>query len=139
MRVLGIDHGTKRIGLALSDPNQTFASPFGFYDTHPRKRLQKRLEKLFEEKEVQALVIGEPLTMSGEVGIQAEKVEDFVEWLRTWCTLEIYSVDERLTSVIAEKALIEAGVRRAERKTKRDSVAAAVLLQTWLDTDHTTK
>jgi len=135
MRVLGIDHGTKRIGLALSDPTQTFASPFGFYDTHPRKRLQKRLQKLFEEKNVEILVVGEPLTMSGEVGIQAEKVEDFVEWLRTWCTLEIHSVDERLTSVIAEKALIEAGVRRAERKVKRDSVAAAVLLQTWLDTD----
>ncbi len=133
MRALGIDHGTKRIGLALSDPSQTFASPFGFYDTHPRKRLQKRLEKLFAEKEISALVVGEPLTLKGEVGIQAEKVEDFVEWLRSWVTIEVHTVDERLTSVIAEKALIEAGMRRAERKTKRDAVAAAILLQTWLD------
>ena len=128
-----MDHGTKRIGLALSDPSGTIASPMGYYDTHPRKRLQKRLTKLFEEQGIGQLVIGKPYQMDGTEGPQAEKVEDFVTWLRSWCSLPLAIIDERLTSVIAERALIEGGVRRAERKQKRDSVAAAVLLQDWLD------
>ncbi|MBR57150.1 MAG: Holliday junction resolvase RuvX [Myxococcales bacterium] len=133
MRVLGIDHGTKRIGLALSDPFGVIASPFGFFDTHPRTRLKKRLEKLFLEQDVRVVVVGEPLMMDGSVGVQAEKVDDFVVWLESWCTVRIERVDERLTSVMAEKALIEGGVRRAERKQKRDAIAAAILLQSWLD------
>jgi putative Holliday junction resolvase len=133
MRVLGMDHGTKRIGLAMSDPSRIIASPKGFYDTHPRKRLRKRLEKLFLEEQIGQLVIGIPYQMDGTVGPQAEKVEEFIAWLESWCTLPIAVIDERLTSVIAERALIEGGVRRAERKQKRDAVAAAVLLQDWLD------
>ena len=91
------------------------------------------MEKLFVEQDVQIVVVGEPLMMDGSVGVQAEKVEDFVTWLQSWCTARIERIDERLTSVMAERALIEGGVRRAERKQKRDAIAAAILLQSWLD------
>jgi putative Holliday junction resolvase len=133
LRALGLDHGSRRIGLALSDPAGICASPKGFMDTHPRKRLQKRLQALIDEMEVSVLVVGEPLGMDGSVGAQAQEARDFVVWLRSWCSLPVEMVDERLTSVMAERAMIEGGLRREERKKKRDAVAAAILLQGWLD------
>ena len=133
MRALGLDHGSRRIGLALSDPTGIFASPHGFMDTHPRRRLQKRLQALMDEKGVSMLVVGEPLSMDGTVGAQAEEAQEFVTWLRGWVSVPVEQIDERLTSVIAERAMIEGGLRREERKKKRDAVAAAILLQSWLD------
>jgi len=102
-------------------------------DTHPRKRLQKRLQALIDEKDVAVLVVGEPLGMDGSVGTQAEDALEFVTWLRSWVSLPVEQVDERLTSVMAERAMIEGGLRREDRKKKRDAVAAAILLQGWLD------
>jgi len=134
MRALGLDHGSRRIGLALSDPVGVFASPHGFMDTHPRKRLQKRLQALMDDKQVGVLVVGEPLGMDGSVGAQAEEAQEFVTWLRSWVSVPVEQVDERLTSVMAERAMIEGGLRREDRKKKRDAVAAAILLQGWLDT-----
>ena len=102
-------------------------------DAHPRGRLQKRLGALLEAQEVDVIVVGDPLLPSGEVGEQAERAREFVVWLRSWCGREVVQLDERLTSRMAERALLEADLRRADRKTKRDAVAAAILLQSWLE------
>jgi putative holliday junction resolvase len=133
MRVLGIDPGNKRIGLALTDPGRRFASPHGVMDAHPRHRLQRRLQALLDEQEVELIVMGDPLLPSGEVGEQAEKARELAEWLRSWCGREVVQLDERMTSIMAERALLEADLRRSDRKAKRDAVAAAILLQSWLD------
>ena len=133
MRALAIDPGNKRIGLALTDPGRIIASPHGVMDAHPRGRLQRRLQALLDAQEVDVVIVGDPLLPSGEVGEQAEKARAFTEWLRSWCTCTVVQVDERLTSRMAERALLEGGLSRADRKAKRDAVAAAILLQGWLE------
>jgi len=133
MRILALDHGSKRIGVAVSDPTKTIAQPLEYILTEPFAALLERLKKLLVEQEVDLILIGLPRNMDGSYGPAAEKVQVFVAALKSAVTVPIRLWDERLTSSQANKVLIQGGVRRNERKEKVDKMAAAILLQSFLD------
>ncbi len=133
MRVLALDHGTVRIGLALSDPTGSIAQPMGFWPAVPLDDFVVKLQALMREKEVEQIIVGMPRNMDGSYGAAAQKVEEFVAVLRKAVEVGIELWDERLTSVQANRLLIAGGVRRDKRRQKVDALAAAVLLQSYLD------
>jgi putative holliday junction resolvase len=134
MRQLGLDVGDKRIGIAMSDETGTLASGLPTYErVGPKKDLQA-LAKLVAEHDVEQVVVGFPKHLNGAVGTQAEKVLSFIEGLKRHVRVPVIPWDERLTSVVAEEALIEAGVSRKDRRGGRvDKVAAIIILQNYLD------
>ena len=133
MRVLAIDHGTKRIGIALSDETGTVASPLEFIPAEPFADFLKRLKDLLREKQVEQILIGMPRNMDGSYGPAAMKVREFIAVLNETIAIPIKVWDERLTSAQANRMLIQADVRRDQRKLKADAAAAAILLQSYLD------
>ena len=133
MRVLAIDHGSKRMGIAISDETQTIAQPFEFIPAEPFANLLTRLKEILREKEVDLVVVGMPRNMDGSYGPAALKVQEFVAVLKDAIIVPIKTWDERLTSAQANRFLIEANVRRSKRKEKVDKTAAAILLQSFLD------
>jgi putative Holliday junction resolvase len=133
MRILALDHGTKRIGVAVSDETKTIAQPLESIPAEPFADFLERLKQLIREKEVDLILIGLPRNMDGSYGPAAQKVEAFVAVLRSAITVPIKSWDERLTSAQASRILIQGGVRRDKRKEKVDKMAAAILLQSYLD------
>jgi putative Holliday junction resolvase len=133
MRVLAIDHGTKRMGIAVSDELKIIAQPLEYIPAEPFAAFLARLKDILREKEVELVVVGLPRNMDGSYGPAALKVQDFVAVLRGAITVPIETLDERLTSVQANRFLIEGNVRREKRKEKVDKTAAAILLQSYLD------
>jgi putative Holliday junction resolvase len=133
MRILALDHGSKRIGVAVSDETKTIAQPLEYIPAEPFADFLERLKKLLVEKEIDLILIGLPRNMDGSYGPAAEKVQTFVGVLKTAITVPIKMWDERLTSSQANKILIQANVRRDKRKEKVDKMAAAILLQSYLD------
>jgi putative Holliday junction resolvase len=133
MRILGIDHGTKRIGLAISDELGMIAQPLEFVPAEPFSGFLERLKEIIRQKEVELLLVGMPRNMDGSYGPAALKAQEFVAVLQNSVTVPIKTWDERLTSAQANRFLIEANVRRSKRKEKVDKTAAAILLQSYLD------
>ncbi len=133
MRILALDHGTKRIGVALSDELQMLATPLEFIPAGPFAAFLDRLKTILREKEVEMILVGMPRNMDGSYGPAALKVQEFVAVLKDALTVPIKTWDERLTSVQAHRFLSEGGVRSRQRKGKVDQMAAAILLQNWLD------
>ena len=133
MRILALDHGSKRIGVAVSDETKTIAQPLEYIDAEPFADFLARLKQLLREKEVELILLGMPRNMDGSYGPAAQKVETFVAALRNAVTVPISLRDERLTSVMANRILIQGNVRRDKRKEKVDKMAAAILLQSYLD------
>lgn len=133
MRILALDHGTKRIGVAVSDELKMIAQPIEFVPAQPFAAFMDRLKELLREKQVELILVGMPRNMNGSYGPAALKVEEFVAALRTTVTVPIKTWDERLTSAQANRFLIEGNVRREKRKEKVDKMAAAILLQSYLD------
>jgi putative pre-16S rRNA nuclease len=133
MRILALDHGTKRIGVALSDELAVIAQPLEFIPAEPFADFLERLKVILSEKQVELILIGMPRNMDGSYGEAALKVESFIAALGRAVTIPIKALDERLTSVQANRVLIEADVRRQKRKDKVDKMAAAILLQSYLD------
>jgi putative Holliday junction resolvase len=133
MRILALDHGTKRIGIAVSDELKIIAQPLEFVPAEPFAVFLKRLKELLAEKEVEMVLVGMPRNMNGSYGPAAAKVEEFVAALRVAVTVPITTWDERLTSAQANRFLIQGNVRREKRKEKVDKMAAAILLQSYLD------
>ncbi len=133
MRILALDHGTKRIGVALSDELKMLAQPLEYIPAEPFAEFLARLRELLREKEVEMVLVGIPRNMDGSYGPAALKVQDFVAALRAAITVPIEMWDERLTSVQANRLLIAGKVRREKRKEKVDKMAAAILLQAYLD------
>ncbi len=133
MRVLAIDHGTKRMGIALSDPMGIVAQPFESVPAEPFNQFLTRLQEILKEKEVELILVGMPRNMDGSYGPAAMKVREFVGVLNQATTVPIQTWDERLTSSQANRALIEADVSRANRRGKVDKTAAAIFLQSFLD------
>lgn len=131
-RVLGIDVGSVRIGLAISDETCTLASPVGTISNEART-LWTRIDREIEHRRVDRVVIGLPRRLDGSEGNSAVAARKFAAELARRTTAEIELWDERFTTTIAERALIESGIRRKRRREVIDSVAAAVLLQNWLD------
>ncbi len=133
MRILGLDHGTKRIGIAISDELKLIAQPLEFVAAEPFAEFLARLKALLREKEVELILVGMPRNMDGSYGPAAHKAQDFIAALRGAVTVPIKAWDERLTSAQANRLLIQANVRRDQRKQKVDKMAAALLLQNYLD------
>ena len=133
MRILALDHGTKRIGVAVSDETKTIAQPLEYIAAEPFANFLTRLKQLFIEKEIDLVLIGLPRNMDGSYGPAAEKVQTFVGVLGNAIAIPIKTWDERLTSAQANKILIQGKVRRDQRKEKVDKMAAAILLQSYLD------
>ena len=133
MRILALDHGSKRIGVAVSDETKTIAQPLEFIPAGPFADFLARLKKILVEKEIDLVLLGLPRNMDGSYGPAAQKVETFVGVLKTAITVPIKMWDERLTSSQANKILLQGGVRRDKRKEKVDKMAAAILLQSYLD------
>jgi putative Holliday junction resolvase len=130
-RVLGIDVGSKRTGVAISDEFGILASPVGFVERRPDDR--REFAALVARYGASRLVAGLPAGMSGREGEQAGETREYAEALAAELGLPLEFWDERLTSAIAERALIDAGTRRSRRREKIDAVAAAVMLQGYLD------
>lgn len=136
-RILAIDYGRARIGLALSDPLKVLAKAYKTLQVGAKKPLNvlseelKNLEK--EGKHIERIVVGIPLKMSGEKSDMTLEVEAFVRDLKTKTSIEVLSWDERLSSVQAEKALIEAGLSRKKRSEHVDSLSAVLILQSFLE------
>lgn len=133
MRILALDHGTKRIGVAVSDETKTIALPLEYIPAEPFAEFLARLKHILAEKEVDFILIGMPRNMDGSYGPAAQKVEVFIATLKSAITIPIKTWDERLTSTMANRAMIQGNVRRDKRKEKVDAMAAAILLQSYLD------
>lgn len=132
-RVLGLDVGQRRIGVALSDASGVLASPLTTINAVPQTQALERIGRLCAEHGVVELVLGLPLTLRGEVGPQAEVVQKFAEALGATVALPIHFFDERLTSAAAEQLLRDMGVKPEKRKLQIDQVAASIILQDFLD------
>lgn len=132
-RVLAIDPGERRLGLALSDPGRTIALPF---EVRTRRGWNADLEYLrgvIAGHDVDTIVVGRPLTTRGTEGPQAREAGRFAARLRDAVVVPVHEVDERFSTAAAERALREAGRSPAERRKRRDAVAAALILQPFLD------
>jgi len=135
MRIIGIDYGDKRIGIAISDPLGFTAqgvAVIGKGESYDEDI--KELKKIIKKYEgVDEILIGLPKTMAGQIGVQAEKVLKFQEALKAAFKIPINTWDERLTTVQAERTLIEAGLSGKKRRKVVDKSAAAYILQSYLD------
>ena len=132
-RILAIDYGAVRVGLAISDPLGLFATGIG---TLPNDTtLTGALKKIIDERHVARIIVGMPLTLKGEAGESAKEVEAFIAKLREATPIEIFAVDERFTSVLAADTIRSLGVgkkKREKEKGKIDEIAAVHLLQGYL-------
>lgn len=132
-RVLAIDHGKVRLGLAVSDADRKIASPLANYTRKTRAVDLAYLKKLIEEEQIGALVIGLPLHNDGSESESSQAARKFGAWLEKETGLPCVYVDERFTSVMAEKELWQAGLTHRRRKARRDMVAAQMILQAYLE------
>jgi putative holliday junction resolvase len=133
MRILALNHGTKRMGVAISDEMNMIALPLEFIPAEPFLDFLRRLKELIRERQVEMILVGMPRNMDGSYGPAALKVQEFVAVLKETIGIPIRTWDERLTSAQANRFLIQAEVRRQDRKAKVDQTAAAILLQSYLD------
>jgi putative Holliday junction resolvase len=131
-RVLGLDLGDARIGVAISDDERRVAVPLGTVRTGAPDDV-RAIAGLVREHDVTLVIVGHPLQLSGEAGERAEHAERFAEALRSVLEVSVLLHDERLSTVEAERALRSAGVRGRERRDAVDRSAATVILQAWLD------
>lgn len=136
-RLVGIDYGTKRVGLALADPLRMFARPHGAFS---QREAVEELKRLHAMEGIDTVVVGWPLTLEGDEGVATERVQQYINRLRNAlpASVRIVKRDERMTSEMAKDALRDAGARRtgryAEDRGRVDAAAAALILQDYLDT-----
>ncbi len=133
MRVMGIDYGDVRIGVALSDPLGITAQAFAVLDVRKTQDILRELATIAAEHDVGRVVVGYPRNMNGTAGERARRSEEFAETVRAATGLPVTLCDERLTTVSAQRALIAGRVRREKRRDVVDKIAAALILQTYLD------
>ena len=136
MRIMGLDYGSKTIGLAVSDPMGLTAQGLEIIRREEENKLRKslrRIEELVQEYQVEEIVLGFPKNMNNTIGERAEKSLQLKETLERRLGLPVVMWDERLTTVEADRTLIEAGVRRENRKKYVDMIAAVFILQGYLD------
>ncbi len=132
-RILALDVGERRVGVALSDPSGTVAQPLMAFERRGWEADLARIAELVRSHGVRLVVVGYPYTLRKERGVQAQRVDRFIARLRRAVAAEVVPCDERLTTAAAERALLAGGVRRARRRGLRDALAAALLLQGYLD------
>lgn len=139
-KILGVDYGTKRIGLALSDERKIIASPLKTIECEKSlKETAHKLVRTVEEIEknqgisIAAIVVGLPLKMSGKMSLLGDEVKLLIDLLKEKVSIPIYAVDERLTTAVAEKSLREADLSRKRRSKMVDTISASLVLQGYLD------
>jgi len=132
-RVLGIDYGVKRIGLAVSDPTGLIAQGLPTLSHKSLPKTLESLENIVHELGVRLVVVGFPLTMRGEIGDMADKTEKFMQRLRERLDVPVEAWDERLTTVLAHRTAKEYGKSPGRNKTAIDEIAATLILQNYLD------
>ena len=130
---MGLDIGEKRIGVALSDPGGILATALTVLETRSEEGALNRIVALAQEHDVDHIVVGMPFSLDGSLGPQARRVQSFIEKLGKLTELQVITWDERFSTADAERVLVEAGTKREKRKKHLDSVAAAIVLQGYLD------
>jgi len=130
---MALDIGERRIGVALSDPTRVLASPLTTLRAVPRPGVIRQIAELVAQHEVVAVVVGLPLTLNGQIGPQAQRVQAFADELQQALAVPVHMFDERLTSVAAERMMIELGIKPERRKARIDEVAASIILQDFLE------
>ncbi|MBM2825811.1 MAG: Holliday junction resolvase YqgF [Dehalococcoidales bacterium] len=133
MRSLGLDIGDRRIGVALSDPGGILASPLTIIECQDEQRDIEAIVTIVNQHQVGQIIAGLPRSLNGSIGPQAEKVAAFVAVLRRHTAVPVEFRDERLTTVSARRLLQEAHPKRTKTKLRDDAVAAALILQSYLD------
>ena len=136
MRIMGLDYGSKTVGVAISDPLGITAQGIETIERKMENKLRQtlaRIQQLAEEYEVEKVVVGLPKHMNNDIGERAEKSLEFAEMVKKRTGLEVVMWDERLTTASAERTLIESNVRREDRKKYIDKIAAVFILQGYLD------
>lgn len=132
-RMLGIDYGKAYIGLALSDETCLIASPYGVLANNKFSLVCAELAKIAEEFEISSAVIGLPISLDGSLGAMGQAVKQFARNLEKELAWKIHLVDERMSTNAVNRAMLEADLSRQKRKERKDSAAAAYILQGWLD------
>jgi putative Holliday junction resolvase len=133
VRILAVDPGSKRVGLALSDPTATIAQALATVPAEPAATLAMRLALIARTSEAARIVVGLPRRLDGSHGPEAKAAQSLADAIRKESGLPVELVDERLTTVAAERSLIAGGVRREKRRLSVDRVAATLMLQAHLD------
>lgn len=133
-RILGIDYGSHRVGLSISDPLGLIAQPIGALQND--NSLFTNLKRLVNSEDIKIIVVGMPLNLKGQRGKKADEVQQFIELLKTKLEVEVMIWDERFTTTIAQKTILAMGTKKKERQKKDgriDSIAASIMLQGFLD------
>lgn len=136
MRILGLDYGTKTVGVAISDPLLITAQGLEIIRRDSENKIRKtyaRIEEIIKEYEVEKIVLGLPKNMNGTEGDRVEKTKEFKEALERRTGIEVVLWDERLTTVSADKIMMESNIRREHRKEYVDEIAAMIILQNYLE------
>ena len=133
MRILGLDIGDKRTGVAMCDEEEILASPFTILENNSESALINSVNEICHANNVELIVIGLPQSLTGKMGIQALKVQEFINRFREVNKIPIVTWDERLTTVTAAKMLHESRGKKNKNKQHIDAIAAAVLLQSFMD------
>ena len=132
-RIMAVDFGEKRIGIALSDPMKITAQPFEVIEVVSFKKAANRIAEIVKEKEVEEIIFGMPYTSTGKEGEMAGKVRDFAELVERRVNVPIKFVDERMTTRGVARVLDEAGVKKGKKKKVIDKLAATYLLEGYLE------
>ncbi|MCE2852762.1 MAG: Holliday junction resolvase RuvX [Roseiflexaceae bacterium] len=132
-RVLALDVGERRIGVAICDPSWLLASPYTTLQATPEAVFYKKLQHIVAVEDIVQLVVGLPVSLNGHEGPQAQRIRHFIDALMVHIHIPIATCDERYTSAAAERLMIEAGMRPEQRKARIDEVAASIILQDWID------
>lgn len=133
MRILGLDVGDRRVGVALSDPEGILASPLTVVEREGSNLEIEAVLKLVKKHEASCIVVGLPHSLDGRLGPQAKKALDFIKTLSERAPVRVVSWDERFSTIAAKRALTDAGRKRGKQRKRRDAAAAAIILQSYLD------
>ena len=131
-RVMAIDYGGRKIGIAMSDPLRLIAYPYKTIDRKKTPDYIKEIKNIIEEKGVNSIVVGYPLTMSGLESKQTKLTLDFIEFLKLKIDIEVHKYDERLSSKEAERYLKEQNIKTGHNKEKIDQLSASIILEQFL-------
>ncbi len=132
-RILGIDYGHRRIGIALSDPLRITAQSLPTIKVKSLKQVFSELEAIIRDKDVTEIVVGMPLNLKGEKGLSAQKADEFIQYLKNRFELPVHTWDERWSSLAAQRTILELGKSPSRHKDKVDQISALLILQSFLD------
>ena len=134
-RILGLDYGERRIGISISDPLHTIASPLRSIDRKVEPDYLKIIQSIIINKEIEKIIIGVPYTMKNKISKQTKIVNEFIQEIKQNLKIPVQGIDERLSTVTAEKELRKQCIKPSLEKSKVDIIAAAIILQEYLDSN----